>query len=90
MFGWCNHIFKVSRTNLVDDSFREVMRVDSSVLRGKLWVEFSGEAGLDYGGLAREWFNLLTTQIFNPYYGLFEYSAVDNYTLQVNIRREED
>ena len=22
--------------------------------------------------------------MFNPYYGLFEYSAVDNYTLQIN------
>lgn len=22
--------------------------------------------------------------MFNPYYGLFQYSAVDNYTLQIN------
>ena len=22
--------------------------------------------------------------MFNPYYGLFEYSAMDNYTLQIN------
>jgi hypothetical protein len=26
-------------------------------------------AGLDYGGLAREWFFLLSKQMFNPYYG---------------------
>lgn len=25
--------------------------------------------GLDYGGLAREWFFLLSKQMFNPYYG---------------------
>jgi len=32
----------------------------------------------------REWFFLLSHEIFNPSYGLFEYSAHDNYTLQIN------
>ena len=34
----------------------------------------------------REWFYLLSKEMFNPYYGLFEYSATDNYTLQVRGR----
>jgi hypothetical protein len=25
-------------------------------LRSKLWISFVGESGLDYGGVAREWF----------------------------------
>ncbi len=58
------------------------MQVD--ILKTKLWIEFDGEVGLDYGGLAREWFYLLSKEMFNPYYGLFEYSATDNYTLQIN------
>ena len=37
-----------------------------------------------YGGVAREWFYLLSKEMFNPYYGLFEYSSVDRYTLQIN------
>lgn len=41
----------------------------------RLWIEFDGEIGLDYGGVAREWFYLLSKEMFNPYYGLFEYSA---------------
>ena len=53
-------------------------------MKTKLWIEFDGEVGLDYGGVAREWFYLLSKEMFNPYYGLFEYSAVDNYTLQIN------
>lgn len=57
-------------------------------LRNKLWIEFFGETGLDYGGVTREWFFLLSHQIFNPYYGLFEYSATDNYTLQINPHSE--
>lgn len=34
--------------------------------------------------MAREWFFLLSHEIFNPSYGLFEYSTSDNYTLQIN------
>lgn len=76
---------KVGRNNILEDSYRiisSVNRVD--ILKTKLWVEFEGEVGLDYGGLAREWFFLLSKEMFNPYYGLFEYSATDNYTLQIN------
>ena len=42
----------------------------------RLWIEFEGEVGLDYGGVSREWFYLLSKEMFNPYYGLFEYSAM--------------
>ena len=38
-------------------------------------MKFSGEKGYDYGGLAREWFYLLSHEMFSPYYGLFEYAA---------------
>ena len=30
--------------------------------------------GLDYGGVAREWLYLLSHEMLNPYYGLFQYS----------------
>ena len=39
---------------------------------------------LDYGGPSREFFFLLSREIFNPYYGLFEYSANDAYTVQIS------
>lgn len=45
------------------------------MLKARLWIEFESEKGLDYGGVAREWFFLLSKEMFNPYYGLFEYSA---------------
>ncbi|XP_054722062.1 E3 ubiquitin-protein ligase NEDD4-like [Uloborus diversus] len=76
---------KVSRDNVLEDCYRiitAVQRVD--ILRTKLWVEFDGEEVLDYGGASKELFFLLSKEMFNPYYGLFEYSAVDNYTLQIN------
>jgi E3 ubiquitin-protein ligase NEDD4 len=37
-----------------------------------------------YSTNSREWFFLLSHEIFNPSYGLFEYSTHDNYTLQIN------
>ncbi|XP_064112811.1 LOW QUALITY PROTEIN: E3 ubiquitin-protein ligase Nedd-4-like [Macrobrachium nipponense] len=77
---------KVKRSNILEDAFLASKpsgnRVD--LLRTKLWIEFDGEVGLDYGGVAREFFFLLSKEMFNPYYGLFEYSATDNYTLQIN------
>ncbi|XP_076267245.1 E3 ubiquitin-protein ligase Nedd4 isoform X9 [Rhynchophorus ferrugineus] len=76
---------KIRRRSILEDSFRVVTTVSRvEFLKTKLWVEFEGEVGLDYGGLAREWFYLLSKEMFNPYYGLFEYSAMDNYTLQIN------
>lgn len=39
---------------------------------------------LDYGGPSREFFFLISREIFNPYYGLFEYSANDTYTVQIS------
>ncbi|KAG5677964.1 hypothetical protein PVAND_007676 [Polypedilum vanderplanki] len=76
---------KVRRESILEDSYRVISSVTKTdLLKTKLWVEFEGETGLDYGGLAREWFFLLSKQMFNPYYGLFEYSAMDNYTLQIN------
>jgi len=47
-------------------------------------IKFDGEEGLDYGGVSREFFFLLSHEMFNPFYCLFEYSAHDNYTLQIN------
>jgi len=47
-------------------------------------VKFRCEEGLDYGGVAREWLYLLSHEMLNPQYGLFQYSREDNYTLQIN------
>uniref|UniRef100_A0A4W4G525 HECT-type E3 ubiquitin transferase n=1 Tax=Electrophorus electricus TaxID=8005 RepID=A0A4W4G525_ELEEL len=42
-------------------------------LKKKLKVTFVGEAGLDMGGLTKEWFLLLIRQIFHTDYGMFMY-----------------
>ena len=45
---------------------------------------FRGEEGLDYGGVAREWFFTVSHEVLNPMYCLFEYANKNNYSLQIN------
>lgn len=80
--GQC-HI-KVRRDHIFEDSYAEIMRQSSGDLKKRLMIKFEGEDGLDYGGVSREFFFVLSHEMFNPFYCLFEYSAVDNYTLQMN------
>jgi len=75
---------KIRRNHIFEDSYAEIMRQTPSDLKKRLMIKFDGEDGLDYGGLSREFFFLLSHEMFNPFYCLFEYSAHDNYTLQIN------
>ncbi len=60
------------------------MRLPAFELRRRLYITFRGEEGLDYGGVAREWFFLLSHEVLNPMYCLFEYANKNNYSLQIN------
>ncbi|XP_005106125.1 E3 ubiquitin-protein ligase HECW2 [Aplysia californica] len=75
----------VRRDHVLEDAFNKVMSTPKKELqKNKLYITFAGEEGLDYGGPSREFFFLLSRELFNPYYGLFEYSANDTYTVQVS------
>lgn len=61
------------------------MRYSPQDLIRKLYVQIKGEAGLDYGGIAREWFFQLSHEIMNPMYCLFEYTdATVDYIIRIN------
>ncbi|XP_062317218.1 NEDD4-like E3 ubiquitin-protein ligase WWP2 isoform X2 [Osmerus eperlanus] len=74
----------VSRQTLFEDSFQQIMNVKAYDLRRRLYIIMRGEEGLDYGGIAREWFFLLSHEVLNPMYCLFEYAGKNNYCLQIN------
>ncbi|XP_045420443.1 E3 ubiquitin-protein ligase HECW1 isoform X2 [Lemur catta] len=75
----------IRRDHLLEGTFNQVMAYSRKELqRNKLYVTFVGEEGLDYSGPSREFFFLLSQELFNPYYGLFEYSANDTYTVQIS------
>uniref|UniRef100_A0A8C9SZE6 E3 ubiquitin-protein ligase n=1 Tax=Scleropages formosus TaxID=113540 RepID=A0A8C9SZE6_SCLFO len=88
---WCQQLsmpqhikITVSRKTLFEDSFQQIMSFNAQDLRRRLWIIFPGEEGLDYGGVAREWFFLVSHEVLNPMYCLFEYAGKDNYCLQIN------
>uniref|UniRef100_A0AAV2LD52 HECT-type E3 ubiquitin transferase n=1 Tax=Knipowitschia caucasica TaxID=637954 RepID=A0AAV2LD52_KNICA len=75
----------IRREHLLEGTFNQIMAYSRKELqRSKLYVTFHGEEGLDYSGPSREFFFLLSQELFNPYYGLFEYSANDTYTVQIS------
>jgi len=80
--GHCR--LEVSRAEVFEDSYRQVVKMRPKDMRKRLMLKFKGEEGLDYGGVAREWLYLLSHEMLNPYYGLFQYSRDDIYTLQIN------
>jgi len=78
----------VRRDYLLSDSMEAVMSLSRKDLR-KVWrFEFIGEAGIDAGGLAREWFELVTEEVFDPDMGLWQTSATNQMCMQINPASE--
>ena len=74
----------IRRQYLLGDSVDAVMSLSRKDLR-KLWrFEFIGEMGIDAGGLAREWFELVCREIFDPDTGLWTSSATNQMSMTIN------
>ncbi|OMJ11593.1 E3 ubiquitin-protein ligase TOM1-like [Smittium culicis] len=75
----------VRRQYVFEDSFHQFAGKSGNEIRGgKLNVKFHDEEGVDVGGVTREWFQVLSRQMFNPDYALFLPSASDRITYQPN------
>eukprot|EP01053_Blabericola_migrator_P012838 Blabericola_migrator_1__12837@NODE_831_length_6355_cov_152_596056_g586_i0_p1_GENE_NODE_831_length_6355_cov_152_596056_g586_i0NODE_831_length_6355_cov_152_596056_g586_i0_p1_ORF_typecomplete_len919_score149_63HECT/PF00632_25/4_9e82_NODE_831_length_6355_cov_152_596056_g586_i014764232 len=81
------HLFlDVRRDRLVEDALNQLTRaqgggrrLNSSRLKSPLRVKFQGEEGVDQGGVAKEFFQLLVQQLFNVEYGMFQYHEETRY-----------
>ncbi|XP_055626355.1 ubiquitin-protein ligase E3A [Toxorhynchites rutilus septentrionalis] len=65
---------KIRRDHIIDDALVELEMIAMSNpkdLKKQLVVEFSGEQGIDEGGVSKEFFQLIIEEIFNPDYGMF-------------------
>jgi E3 ubiquitin-protein ligase HUWE1 len=71
---------QLRRERLFEDSFNQLRPRSADELRGRLQINFRGEDGIDAGGLTREWYIVISREIFNPNYALF--STVDGSTFQ--------
>lgn len=74
----------VRRRFLLRDSVDAIMSLSRKDLH-KLWrFNFVSEMGVDAGGLARKWFQLVTEEIFDPNLGLWQSSSANQMCMEVN------
>ena len=74
----------VRRDHVFEDSFRELHRRSSDEWKNRFYIVFEGEEGQDAGGLLREWYMIISREIFNPMYALFCISPGDRVTYMIN------
>ena len=75
----------VRRDQVFLDSFKNLSyKTGDEIKYGKLSIRFHGEEGVDAGGVTREWFQVLSRQMFNPDYALFIPVASDRTTFHPN------
>jgi hypothetical protein len=78
----------VRRDNLLADSVDAVMSLGQEDMK-KIWrFEFMGEQGIDAGGLAKEWFLLVTKALFDPDSGLWLSSEGNQMLMRINPASE--
>jgi ubiquitin-protein ligase E3 A len=66
-------IVRVRRCHLVEDGLAEIARQRPRDLLKPLRVHFIGEDGIDAGGVKKEFFQLLVTELLSPDYGMLVY-----------------
>jgi E3 ubiquitin-protein ligase HUWE1 len=74
----------VRRTHVFDDSYRELNRRSPDDWKHRFYIAFEGEEGQDAGGLLREWYMIISKEIFNPDYALFMINPGDRVTYMPN------
>lgn len=74
----------VRRGSIFEDSFRELYRRSTEEWKNRFYIVFEGEEGQDAGGLLREWYMIISRDIFNPMYALFTTSPGDRVTYTIN------
>eukprot|EP01089_Gocevia_fonbrunei_P001597 TRINITY_DN11483_c0_g1_i1.p1 TRINITY_DN11483_c0_g1~~TRINITY_DN11483_c0_g1_i1.p1 ORF type:complete len:566 (-),score=107.19 TRINITY_DN11483_c0_g1_i1:48-1640(-) len=62
---------KVERENLLEEAFKHFSSATSQQLRGSLTVNFIGEEATDWGGVSREFFQIVSEQLLDPRRNLF-------------------
>eukprot|EP01091_Cochliopodium_minus_P009386 TRINITY_DN2303_c0_g1_i1.p1 TRINITY_DN2303_c0_g1~~TRINITY_DN2303_c0_g1_i1.p1 ORF type:complete len:487 (-),score=156.94 TRINITY_DN2303_c0_g1_i1:61-1521(-) len=83
---------KVSRENILMDSYNEIMSPEISVwdLKQRLKIEYKNEKGKDYGGMSRDWFFQLSQKLLDPELGLFVRPCEDRYEYHINPNSSTD
>lgn len=75
----------IRRDQVFLDSYRALFfKSVEEFKKARLEINFKGESGVDAGGVTREWYQVLSRQMFNPDYALFTAVASDETTFHPN------
>jgi hypothetical protein len=64
-------VLRVRREHIVIDTLSQVMLFEDTEFKKPLKVIFDDEDGVDAGGVRKEFYQVMTKQLFNPGYGMF-------------------
>jgi hypothetical protein len=74
----------IRRHQMLNDSVDSVMSLGREDLRKPWRIEFFGEPAIDAGGVTREWFQLVSEQLFDPDMGLWLSSVNNQMCMTIN------
>ena len=72
----------VRRDDILQSSFNAMHHLSDFQLRKATNITFAGEEGIDGGGLTKEWYQVLTREIFSSKFNLFQTMNETNPTYQ--------
>eukprot|EP00657_Telonema_sp_P-1_P005783 TRINITY_DN23444_c0_g1_i1.p1 TRINITY_DN23444_c0_g1~~TRINITY_DN23444_c0_g1_i1.p1 ORF type:complete len:122 (-),score=25.06 TRINITY_DN23444_c0_g1_i1:125-490(-) len=75
------------RSELTHDSWNSVSALTVEQMRSDWTFQFAGETttGDDAGGITREWFEIMTKEVFNEGIGLFKFTEAHNLAYQLSL-----
>ncbi|RLN96671.1 hypothetical protein BBJ28_00002297, partial [Nothophytophthora sp. Chile5] len=76
-------LLEIERDNLLHNSCEQLLWATPDQLHQSLRIKFANEPGVDAGGLVREWFTLMTKEVFDDTTGLF-YTSGNGDGLMIN------
>lgn len=76
-------LLEIERDNLLHNSCEQLLWATPEQLHQSLRIKFANEPGVDAGGLVREWFTLMTKEVFDDSTGLF-YTSGNGDALMIN------
>ena len=83
--GWQDRVeMTLNRRTIFEQTMVAMMGRPVSVWRNPLNLKFEGEAGIDAGGLTRDWYQEILDTAFSPECRMFRFSQTDNITYQID------
>lgn len=73
------YTIKIRRNHLLEDAAKQILQQNPNTYLRMIKVIFDGESEYEIGGPSREFFHILSSQLFSPEFGLFQICEDNGY-----------